>query len=40
MSSDGSLAAFVTTDRPKGSEMDCRIYLAYTEHLTGTANEG
>ncbi|KAL4975300.1 hypothetical protein BDW66DRAFT_167321 [Aspergillus desertorum] len=40
MSSDGALSAFVITDRPRGSESDCRIYLAYTRSLMSTAEEG
>ncbi|KAL4905087.1 hypothetical protein BDW74DRAFT_18783 [Aspergillus multicolor] len=40
MSSDGAFTAFIMTDRPRGSEADCRIYLAYTQHLMDTANEG
>ncbi|KAL4925370.1 kinase-like domain-containing protein [Aspergillus undulatus] len=40
MSSDGALAAFIISDRPRGSESDCRIYLAYTQSLIDTADEG
>ncbi|EAA58586.1 hypothetical protein AN6768.2 [Aspergillus nidulans FGSC A4] len=40
MSSDGALTAFIITDRPRGSESECRIYLAYTQHLMDTAEEG
>ncbi|KAL6231197.1 hypothetical protein BDW75DRAFT_49949 [Aspergillus navahoensis] len=40
MSSDGALTAFVITDRPRGSDSNCRIYLAYTQHLMDTADEG
>ncbi|KAL4945275.1 hypothetical protein BDV06DRAFT_45413 [Aspergillus oleicola] len=40
LSLDGALAAFITTDRPKGSELDCKVYLAYTQHLIDTAGEG
>jgi hypothetical protein len=40
MSKDGALTAFVITDKPRGSESDCRIYLAYTQHLLDTADGG
>ncbi|KAL5339987.1 kinase-like domain-containing protein [Aspergillus crustosus] len=40
MSKDGALTAFVVTDKPRGSELDCRIYLAYTQHLIDTADGG
>ncbi|KAL3457014.1 kinase-like domain-containing protein [Aspergillus heterothallicus] len=38
MSLDGALVAFVITARPRGLESDCRIYLAYTQHLMDTAD--
>ncbi|KAL3451554.1 hypothetical protein BJX65DRAFT_220654 [Aspergillus insuetus] len=40
MSLDGALVAFVITARPRGLETDCRIYLAYTQHLMDTADSG
>ncbi|KAL3469717.1 kinase-like domain-containing protein [Aspergillus californicus] len=40
MSSDGALLAFVISERPRGSEMECRAYLAYTQHLIDTADGG
>ncbi|KAL4876503.1 hypothetical protein BJY04DRAFT_141462 [Aspergillus karnatakaensis] len=40
MSKDAALTAFVITDKPRGSESDCKIYLAYTQHLLDTADGG
>ncbi|KAL4862470.1 hypothetical protein BDV12DRAFT_203013 [Aspergillus spectabilis] len=40
MSKDGVLTAFVITEKPRGPESDCRIYLAYTQHLLDTADGG
>ncbi|KAL2809085.1 kinase-like domain-containing protein [Aspergillus granulosus] len=40
MSLDGALVAFVITSKPRGLESDCRIYLAYTQHLMDTADSG
>ncbi|KAL2824382.1 kinase-like domain-containing protein [Aspergillus cavernicola] len=40
MSSDGALSAFVITERPRGSESHCTVYLAYTQHLIDTADGG
>ncbi|KAL4960019.1 kinase-like domain-containing protein [Aspergillus stella-maris] len=39
LSPDGAFAAFVVTDRPKSSELECKVYLAYTQHLIDTAGE-
>jgi hypothetical protein len=40
MSLDGALVAFVITAKPRNLESDCRIYLAYTQHLMDTADSG